>query len=114
MNNDQDISFVVFSCDKYQDLWEIFFSSLDKYWPDCPYKVYLVSNFLEYPSKNVHSIKIGEDSDFGTNLAKIIEQIPTDWFVYWYEDTMFSETLDTELIKELFQEVKKEMLVHAY
>ena len=106
MHSKEKISFVVVSCDKYQGLWEIFFHSFFKYWPDCPYELYLVSNYLEYPSKKVKSIKIGEDSDYGTNLRKISDQIPTDWFIFWFEDTPFSEILNTPRIDDLLSEAQ--------
>ncbi len=108
MQSKEKISFVVVSCDKYKDLWDVFFHSFFKYWPDCPYEVYLVTNHLNYPSEKVHTIKIGEDGDYGTNLRKICDQIPTDWFVYWFEDTPFSKPLDTTRIDKLLTTAQNE------
>ena len=61
------------------------------FWPDCPYEIYLVSNFKEYKSNKVNSIKIGEDKDYGTNLKNIVKHIPTEWFVLWIDDAIFSK-----------------------
>lgn len=43
-----DVAVVVASCDAYADLWEPFFRLFRRYWPDCPYPVYLGSNFRTY------------------------------------------------------------------
>ncbi len=104
---DNKISFVISSCDKYSDLWDIFFTCFFKYWPDCPYEIYLVSNFREYESKKVNSILIGEDRDYGTNLKKIIDSIPTDWFVLWIDDAILSKKIDTDFINEVFTSAQR-------
>lgn len=100
------ISFVISSCDKYSDLWDVFFKCFFKFWPDCPYEIYLVSNFKEYKSNKVNSIKIGEDKDYGTNLKNIVKHIPTEWFVLWIDDAIFSKKIDTPLIKKIFNLVQ--------
>ncbi len=104
---DRKISFVISSCDKYSDLWEIFFACFFKYWPDCPYEVYLASNFKEFDSGKVNSIKIGQDKDYGTNLKTIVDNIPTEWFVLWIDDAIFSEKIDTKLIKKVFADAQE-------
>lgn len=38
-----NISLVILSCDKYNDTWEIFWKLKNKYWKDCPYKVYIAT-----------------------------------------------------------------------
>ena len=59
---------LVISCDKYADLWPIYFGSLFKYWPNCPFKIYLGSNFKIYDHKDVTMINVGEDYDYSSNL----------------------------------------------
>ena len=36
-----DSAILILSCDKFSDLWKPFFDLFWKYWPDCPYNVYL-------------------------------------------------------------------------
>ena len=46
MNNcKEDLTILDVSCDRYADFWEIFFKLFDRYWLDCPYKVYFGTNF---------------------------------------------------------------------
>jgi len=38
------IAVLVVSCDKYADLWPPFFQLFLRFWPECPFSVYLISN----------------------------------------------------------------------
>ena len=38
---------VVSSCDAYSDAWKPFFKLFFKYWSDCPFPIYLVTNTRE-------------------------------------------------------------------
>ena len=44
----EDPAILVVSFDAYQDLWPVFFQAFFKYWPDCPYRVYLGANTATY------------------------------------------------------------------
>jgi hypothetical protein len=70
-----DISVLVVSCDAYQDLWKPFFSCFFKFWPDCPFPVYLGANFKKYEDDRVQTILIGQDLDYSTNLLMMLKQI---------------------------------------
>ena len=48
MNNKNDVTILVNSCDKYEDAWEPFFVLLEKYWIDHPRKILLNSETIEY------------------------------------------------------------------
>lgn len=48
-------SFVMSSCDTYEDLWNPFFECLDLFWPDIPYPVYLNAEHKQFqPRKSLH------------------------------------------------------------
>ena len=71
INNKNDVTILVVSCDKYKDLWIPFFHCFFKYWSDCPYPVFLASNDLEYSDPRVKTILIGPDKDYSSNLLAI-------------------------------------------
>lgn len=81
-----DVSILVVSCDSYQDLWIPFFSLFFKYWPDCPWKVYLGTNHLTFPDDRVVSIPVGEDRDYSTNLLAMLATIDSPRVLVWLED----------------------------
>lgn len=103
-NNTNDISFLVVSCDAYNDLWNPFFSCFFKYWPDCPYPIYLASNNATYPDERVKMINIGPDKDYSSNLIDILDKIDTPWVIFWFEDAFISKKVDTFYIMELVNE----------
>jgi len=97
----KDISLVIISCDKYNDLWDIFFSNFYRYWHDCDLSVYLVTNNLDYNDPRVTNIKIGEDISYTDNLLKAISQIESEWILLWLEDCMFSKLIDNQNVIEI-------------
>jgi hypothetical protein len=97
----RDIAILVVSCDKYSDLWSPFFLCLRKYWPDCPYSIYLGSNCKTSGIENVHSITVGPDVDYSSNLLSMLQQVPHPWVIFWVEDRFVSELVDTANIRRL-------------
>jgi hypothetical protein len=92
---------LVVSCDKYRDLWVPFFTLFFRYWPDCPYPVFLGSNDETYPDRRVVPIAIGADVDWSTNLRRILDQIPLDGILLLQEDFLIDRPVDTERIRGL-------------
>ncbi len=99
-----DISFLVVSCDAYSDLWHPFFSCFFKYWPDCPFPIYLASNNSTYPDERVNMINIGPDKDYSSNLISILDKIDTPWIFLWFEDAFLSKKVDNIYIKDLIKD----------
>lgn len=105
MDND-DIAFLVSSCDKYSDLWEPFFTNFFKYWPDFPYKVYLISNHKKYHDERVTTLCVGEDLSYADNLRTALDQIQSKWILLWMDDVIFSADVDTEKVKRIASEAE--------
>ena len=101
-----DFAVVVSSCDKYQDLWTPFFTLFFRYWPDCPYPIYLISNDLEYPDSRVNAIKIGEDRDWSSSMLAAMALIPHSYVVLLLEDYLLQQPVETSRIVELAQYMK--------
>lgn len=100
----KDISFVVLSCDRYGDLWDPFFGCLERYWPDCPFKVHLVTNDAKYERPGVSVVNIGPDRDYASNLIAVVNAVTTPWIILWVEDYFFSKRIDTARLLSILQE----------
>ena len=89
-------SILISSCDKYSDIWEIFFPLFFKYWPDCPWKIYLGSNEKAYNDLRVTNISVGKDKSWADSAYIMLKNIPTDnilfilddFFIFWKVDTL--------------------------
>jgi hypothetical protein len=86
---------LVVSCDAYRDLWAPFFHCFFKYWPDCPFPVYLGSNHQSYPDTRVQALPIGSDKGYSTNLERMLQRLNREWVIMWIEDFLLSGRVDT-------------------
>ncbi len=93
------IAFVVLSCDKYSDLWPVFFATFFDYWPDCPFQVYLVANQKKYPDKRVITLLSGEDADWSSSLKRAILPLKEETLFLFYEDAFLKERVSSEKLK---------------
>lgn len=106
------IGLLIVSCDKYSDLWEPFFYTLFKYWPDCPYKIYLASNYKLFEDERVTNISFGEDQDYSTNLINIVNQIEEDRIFYWFDDVFLLKKVNTEYVQNIINQAIEADLDH--
>jgi hypothetical protein len=95
------IAVLVVSCDKYSDIWNLFFKKFNEYWPDCPYKIYLGTNFLKCDNANVETINIGDDVSYSDNLIKMMDQIESDYIIMWVDDLMLTSSVKTNQLREI-------------
>ena len=89
------VAILVCSCDKYHDLWPAFFTLFRKYWPDCPWPVYLLSNHLGHPEHGVKNLLVGEDKDWTTNMITALDRIPESTVLIFMEDYFLTAPVDT-------------------
>ena len=86
MNN--NVTILVNSCDLYEDTWYTFFKLLQIQWPKCPYKKVLHTETKEYtcPFFEVKTVKTGKDLSWTARLKKALEQIDTEYVLFFLED----------------------------
>jgi len=106
-NNDKNyiknkFAVLVLSCDKYSDLWDPFFKLLFKFWPDCPFNVYLLSNYKITNFPKVKTINIGEDISWSDNLYKGLNLLKEDYLFLLLEDLFLIDFVNTDKIFNLF------------
>lgn len=107
MNYDPECSIVVSSCDNFSDVWSPFFKLFFKYWSDCPFKIYLISETKKFEDERVFMILLGEDKQWASNLKSALHKIDTPYFIYFQEDFFLQSKVDTKRILELLKIVKE-------
>ncbi len=90
-----ETAFVVVSCDKYSDLWESFFNCCRKYWPDCPFPQYLVTNHERREIEGVRVIAVGPDRSYSDNIRSALQSIPQKSVILWLDDVFICQSVDT-------------------
>ncbi len=92
---------MITSCDAYQECWKPIIYSLEKYWPDCEFPRYIVTNSKEEKLPNTTFIKVGDDNHSWCNLARLgMEAIPEDYVIYFQDDYWVNKKVNNEIIKE--------------
>jgi hypothetical protein len=89
---------LVVSCDKYADLWSPFFTLLGRFWPDCPFNVYLLTNRLKFSHPGVGCLSIGDDISWSDNLAAAVHQLPYEYIFLHLEDLLLTGPVDGERV----------------
>lgn len=95
------VALMITSCDAYKDCWKPMIYSLDKYWPDCEYPRYIVTNYEEDKRlPNTTFIKIGDDNRSWCTLAKKgLMSINADFILFFQDDYWLSRTVNNEAFK---------------
>lgn len=98
--NERETAFLVMSCERYKQAWEPFFTLLFRYWPDCPYSIYLCSDRGRYPDPRIIPIELGEDLGWAKNFRTALERIPASRVILTLEDFLPTATWDTNRIRK--------------
>lgn len=93
---------LVVSCDKYSDLWGPFFYLFRKFWPDCPFNVYLLSNKRGFSDPKVKNLLIGEDVSWSDNLRKAALNIKEDHILLFLDDLLLHSAVKTDEVLKVF------------
>ncbi len=96
-----EVSVLICSCDRYEDVWRPFFTLLFRYWTDCPWPIYLITNQKQYPDDRVQSLRIGPDHDWSSVFVQALERVPSSRVLVMMEDYLLSGPVDTGRIQRL-------------
>lgn len=92
-----NVSVLIYSCDKYSDVWGPFFKLFFKYW-DCPYQVYLTTETEQCLLPEVKTINTQAET-WTERIRAAVEQIPTDYIIGMCEDFFFRRKVDQRMIR---------------
>jgi hypothetical protein len=97
------IPILVVSCDRYADLWNPFFKIFWNYWPDCPFPVYLGTNFKKYNDERVKTILVGEDLSWAAGVLKMLDGLKSEYILLFLEDFLLKQKVDTKMVLKLIE-----------
>ena len=98
MDNIKNTIVAVVSCEKYKQIWNPFFILFKKYWKDCPYKIFFISNG-ELPNfENIINFNLQKDFGWCTNLSKFINNNHFERVILFQEDFLLTNEVNTELV----------------
>jgi len=102
-----DTAILIAARDSYSDTWPAFFGLLFRYWPDCPYPIYLFSEGKTFPDPRVLPLLVSADTDrpwleqWTSRMREGISRIGAERLIVLHTDYFLSEPIDTARIKRL-------------
>ena len=97
---------IVSSCDAYEDAWAPFFTLFFRYWPDCPFPVYLVSDTKIYNDYRVTTLNVGYCEFWSDRTKRALEMISQKYLINFHEDFLIRERVDNQKILNLLDYVR--------
>lgn len=104
-NFDKNLTILVTSCDKYSDLWIPFIRLFRKFWPDCPYKVVLVSEKLSCTAFD-ETILCGEGKSSTETICIALKQLTTPYVLLLCDDYFLIDYVSTNKIKKIVSDIE--------
>ena len=108
----KDNSFAIFipSCDNYSDTWDILSESYKKFWPDCPYNIYIITNSNKKVPDNFIAINVGHDIDWSSNCISALKTIQEKNVLMNIDDLILNAKIDRAVIWKYFDTFQKDKL----
>lgn len=86
---------LITSCDAFEDCWGPYAHGLHKYWPDCPFPVFLITNDKTFSDPSIKSLRIKPDRGWARNLRHAMDAVDAEILLYTHEDFWLSAPVDT-------------------
>lgn len=99
------VALLVSSCDAFFDAWKPFAQFFDRFWVDCPFPCFLLSNDLTVRSPRWQSLAVGPDRGWSCNLLIALEGIPQSHVLYFQEDYFLTDFVRLPQLAEDFAAV---------
>ena len=94
---------LVSSCDKYSDLWRPLFNLFYKYWPDCTYPVFLITEEKKIEIDGVKSLSLGKNKDWSSLILDSLGVVESPYVLLMLEDFFIRRNVDSTKIDELLE-----------
>src|SRR5882762_11753556 len=87
------LSIVVQTCDKYFDLWGPFYTLFGRYWHDCPFPIYHVSETKVLNLQKVTPVTTG-NLEWSARLLAALNQIESRYVLVLLDDYFLLKKVD--------------------
>ena len=112
---------LVFSCDQYEDAWYPFFTLMDKFWVDCPYRI-LLNTESKACSVLLNHIKVdtlqlymeGENIPYGKRCLDHLKHINTEYVITLMDDFFIRSDVDTATLERIMDWMDKDETIASF
>jgi hypothetical protein len=100
-------SVLIPSCDAYSDLWTPFITLFWRYWPDCPFPLYLGSNQQAFDQAFDHprvtTIQAGHGNNWTNRVREQVSTLTTPYVLLSLEDFFLRRPVNTMHVLSCFE-----------
>lgn len=108
--NKQKLAIVGIFYDGYMDSWIDYIRCFKKFWSDCPYKHYIISNTESIEENGITFISAGPDAEYSKKVQTALEQIDADYYLLMLEDFYIGKQLEQNVLETILDYIEKENL----
>lgn len=112
MNN---VTVLINSCDKYNDVVELNLCAFKEYWPDCSYPIFINTETIKYNSNifNINSINSKVDN-WGKRFLYCLNMIESDLVLVVYDDYILEKKIKTDELNNIVVKMIKNNHISCY
>lgn len=96
-SHSHDVSVLIYSCDKYADVWGPFFTLFFRYW-DCPYPVYVVAESEQCLLPDV--MTINKQGTWSEKIHDAVHDLDTEYVIGMCEDFFMRQPVRQDVIDQ--------------
>jgi hypothetical protein len=94
-----DCALVISSCDKYQDLWGPSLALHRRFWPDCPYPTFLMSETVPVEDARVRPLLGGAGLTWSGMALNALRMLPHRDILFMIEDFFLTRPVSTATVE---------------
>lgn len=113
--NINDVTFLINSCDKYEDIWPVFFKTLKIQFPECikfPFVLNTETKSFKFEDFDIKCFQFYKDikcnDSWSKRLYKTLDTIKTEFVVFSLEDFFIEERVDCNRFLESINIARKD------
>ena len=95
------------SCDSYSDIWNPLVRSFEKFWPECPFPIFICSETKDFHHSKIGNIKSERSLGWSELTIDVLRKLNTPNLIYLQEDYILKGPVDTEAVLELVRFYQK-------
>ena len=97
----QTLGILIASCDKNEWLLKVFFEQFKKFWPQCPYKIYLSMERKTFDYQDIDIISITHETEIGwcERTKRALQQMQEDYVLVLLDDFIIEEQVNECLLE---------------
>ena len=104
------VAILVNSCDKYESVWDPFFTFFQKSWRDCPYKIYLNTELKTYHNNHVkvEVLNCTKKVGWSLRLKRALKRIKSKYIIFLLEDFFLLEKVNQKELDRTISIMEKD------